>query len=198
MRRIILSILFLSVPVCVFSQDVVRKSKVIRGEEYTIDVFYKGGKEVGLQRRTADGKKEIEGKVPDGKVKFIDEDTGVQGEEYYKRGEKHGISRTYFPSGEVMKEAYYLNGALMTEKEFFQSGQLRAEADYSRACDDCQGDHEKGKGKLYYRNGKLKYEWNFNAEQVEGYQRAYTQQGELRFEAHYDREGRRIENKQTQ
>lgn len=194
MRFIILSVLFLSVPVCAFSQDVVRKTKVIRGEECSVDVFYKDGEEVGLQRRTADGQKDVEGKLPEGKVKFIDETTGVYGEEYYKRGEKHGPSRTYFPTGELMKESYYLNGVLMTEKEFFKNGQVRFEADYSRNCDACKSGQEKGAGKIYYRNGKLKYEWNFNIEQVRGYQRAYTQEGELRFEAYYDQEGRRLNN----
>ncbi len=193
MRFLIVSILFLGVPVCAFAQEVVRKTKVIRGEECLIDVFYKDGQEVGLQRRTADGEKEVEGNIPEGKVKFIDQTTGTYGEEYYKRGQKHGVSRTYFPTGELMKEVYYIKGILITEKEFFKNGQVRFEADYSRMCDSCKGGHEKGAGKIFYSDGKLKYEWNFNVEQDKGYQRAYTREGELRFEAYYDREGRRLD-----
>ncbi len=191
MRFFIVSFLIFALPACVCAQEVIRKTKVIRGEDYVIDVFYKGEEEIALQRRGADGQKEIEGNLPEGKVKFIDETTGIYGEEYYKRGEKTGICKTYFPSGELMKEMYYINGVLMTEKEFYESGQLRSEADYSRACDTCHGKHEKGAGKLYYRNGRLKYEWNFNSG-ISGYQKAYTRTGELRFEAHYDREGNQI------
>ena len=173
--------------------DVVRKTHVIRGQDYSVDIFYQDDQQIASQRQGTQGSSDLEGQIPDGRVRFYNEHDKTYGEEYFKRGQRHGLSKTYYPDGRLMKESHYLLGELVAEKEYYKDGRLRAEMDLSRACRDCGTGHEKGEGKLYYSNGRLKYEWNFNNGTL-GYQKAYTKNGELRFEAHYDQQGNRRED----
>jgi len=87
-----------------------------------------------------------------------------------------------------MVESEYDQGRLLTYKEYYSDGKLRLEANYEDANEDVKG-QEVGQGKIYFSNGALKYEWRFTSSDAVGFKRAYTEDGQIRFEAYYDKEG---------
>lgn len=175
-----------------YNQSVVRRDRLSPGRDYMESVFYVDDAEIARQK-TAGGKiVETTGKIPDGKVKFVDESGNRHGVEYYRDGRKDGPSNTYDPDGQAFEEAYYRYGKLLWRKEYYSDGSPRLEIDYQDAR-DAGGDVETGRGKLYYKDGTVKYEWQLTNRDEEGFKKSYDQKGGLRGALYFDRDGRQIE-----
>ena len=173
--------------------DVIRKTQVARGSDYTLSIFYSGGKEIARESISADGEHQQSGVIPDGKVRFYDEYNQMYGEEYYSAGKKDGPAKTYFNDGRLKSETKYGRGQLLTIKEYYADGQLRFQADYSEAIDD-PNNKEVGAGKLYYPDGHLKYEWNLTRGNYRGFKKSYNTDGSLRAEIYFDAQGQMLES----
>ncbi len=177
--------------------DVIRKTRVQRGGDFTENIFYVGEVVIAAQKVYVNGTIEETDQIPDGKVKFEDEYEQTYGEEYYENGKKHGSVTVYYNSGKLKSEQLYQYGQLMKNKEYYENGSVRFEVDYSNAITGID-QKESGIGKLYYPNGLLKYEWNHTTTQNEGYKRSYNQDGTLRAESKFDSQGHFIENSKIQ
>ena len=185
-------ILFLTSMALVSAQEVTKKSRVVRGSDYIESVFYVGDKEVAREKTSNQGTYDQEGEIPGGKVMFFNETSKTHGEEYYNNGKKDGLSKIFYENGQLKNESQYKNGILLNEKEYYNDGQLRFEGNYEDARDYADN-KEVGIGKLYFKNGILKYEWNFTKSENIAFRKSYNQNGELVYEARYDGDGKLIE-----
>lgn len=172
-------------------EGIIKRVRVQRGGDYTEGFFYRGDEEFAREKSTAQGKIEQYGKIPDGKVILVDENNNVYGEEYYRWGKRDGASKTYCSDGTLSVESLYELGELKTQKEYYRDGKLRLEVDYRDAR---KGDREVGIGKLYYRNGVLKYEWHLTNSDARGFKKSYNTDGSLRAETYYDADGKMIKD----
>ncbi|MFH1359537.1 MAG: hypothetical protein ABIJ41_00675 [Candidatus Omnitrophota bacterium] len=170
----------------IHSGNITKKSQVIRGLDTTEEVFYEDDREVGRQKVSPKGVTEQTGTIPDGPVKFVDHYRHTYGEEFYRRGKKHGPSKEYYENGQIRKEMEYNLGELHLAREFNKDGSLLYEVDYRDAL-DCDGKKEVGIGKLFYDDGSVRFEWNLTKMRRTGYKRAYDRQGHVTYEAEYDR-----------
>lgn len=195
-RTILLVLLVTWIAGISIAQEIVRKTKLIRGSDYYEDVFYSGNQELARQKTTGQKVLEQNGEIPDGKIKFIDESEHTYGEEYYRNGKKEGLSRTYYEDGWLKMESDYREGAILNSKEYYKNGNLRFEVNYEDARDDKE-DSEVGIGKLYFSDGTLRYEWDLTKSKKIGFKKSYNQNGELVYEAYYDADGKLIPKKQT-
>lgn len=175
------------------SDEVIRRSRVIAGEDALEDVFSRAGRVIARQKVSAKGIEEKVGEIPDGVVKFFDESQRTHGQEHYRSGQKDGLVRTYYEDGRLNSESLYRHGKLLTKKEYYKSGVLRLDVNYTQARVD-KDNKETGIGKLYFPNGTLKYEWNLTRSSNPGFKKSYDRNGQLTFEAHYDQEGSLIES----
>lgn len=168
-----------------FTGELVRKTRVERGSDLTESIFYWNGKEIARQIISKEGKIEQTGEIPNGKVKFYDEYNKTHGEEFYENGRKNGRSKTYYGNGHLKSEATYVNGKLRIAKEYYANGQLRFSGDY-RDARDLKDSKETGIGKLYNRDGSLKYEWHMTNAQKIGFKKSYNRDGGLRAASYYN------------
>jgi antitoxin component YwqK of YwqJK toxin-antitoxin module len=169
-------------------QKVVRKDRLSPGREYVESVFYLDGREIGRQNIADDKVVESSGEIPDGKVDFVNEFKKTYGVEYYAQGKKDGPSKTYFADGRLNAEAYYRRGELLRKTEYYNDGGIRLEVNYEDARKDTDA-KENGVGKVYYRDGTLKYEWHLTNSENVGFKKSYTQDGELRAVVYFDENG---------
>ena len=171
--------------------EVVARTRLIPGADYTLTVFYVGDKEVGRLKRSGNKVLEKRGTIPDGRVTTVDEYKKTRGEAYYWDGKRQGQAVTYYPDGTLKSEAEYFNGDLLSKTEYYPDGKVRFEVDYrnARAYDD----KEVGVGKLYYPNGNLKYEWNITRDRERGFKKSYNRDGTLRAVTYIDEYGNVIE-----
>jgi antitoxin component YwqK of YwqJK toxin-antitoxin module len=100
-----------------------------------IEITYVNGKMSGLAREWYENgilKAEINynsnGEY-DGLQKLWYKDGKIGNEIYYKNGQRHGLFRYYDPSGYLSKEKTYINGNLITEKEFDANGNIISNSD---------------------------------------------------------------------
>ena len=160
-------------------------------------VFYQDGEEIAWHKMTLKGEiYEQTGEIPDGKVKFINETDQTYGVEYYRDGLRNGPMRVNYKDGALKQEAYFVYGKLMTNKEFYTDGTLKMDEDYNDARDYRDG-REVGDGKVYARDGKVKYEWHLTNSDPVGFHKSYDRQGRLTSAVHYDQFGQIIEPAQA-
>lgn len=169
-------------------QKAVRKDRLSPGRDYVESVFYLDEKEIGRQKIIDEKVMESNGEIPEGRVDFVNEFKGTQGVEYYVRGQKDGPSKTYFTGGQLNAEAYYRKGKLLRKKEYYNDGGIRLEINYEDARKDIDA-KETGVGKVYYREGTLKYEWHLTNSEKIGFKKSYNQDGELRAAFYFDENG---------
>jgi len=174
------------------TNEIIKRTRVLPGTEYVEHYFYQGDVEIARQRFSATGLVEERGTVPDGKLKFFDSYKKTHGEETYRYGKRHGVATTYYENEQLKSRAYYRDGRLLTNQEYYNSGSLRFEVDYQEAR-DYPGDKEVGIGKLYFMNGNIKYEWNMTITQPKGYKKSYSRDGRLRHVDYFDEQGNLIE-----
>ncbi len=186
--------MFLFLPYEGKAEDIIHKTRIVHGGEYIENVFYKGREVIARYKTSPKGDYDYSGEIPDGKIKFIDENTKTYGEEIYKKGKKNGVSKTYYENGELKAESYYFNGKILSSKEYYPDGKIRFEVNYEDARENTDS-KENGEGKLYYPNGKLKYEWQITKSKRTGFKKSYNQDGGLRAEVYVDENGKTIEKR---
>ena len=176
--------------------EVVRKTRFSPDRKCKINVFYQEGVEIARNKSSKGKVYDQTGEIPDGKVKFTNESNGTYGVEYYRNGERHGPAKIYYKDGVLRQETYYQYGKLMTNTEYFQDGIVRMEEDYADARE--YGDEsEVGIGKVYFRDGTLKYEWYMTVTEPIGFKKSYNGKGRLVAEFYYDEYGQLMEPKET-
>jgi antitoxin component YwqK of YwqJK toxin-antitoxin module len=176
---------------------VVRKTRLDpRGGGYLESLFLKDGKVVAAYKESKGKIYDKTGKIPDGKVEFLDETAKVKGEEFYEDGKRHGAYKEFYPDGQLKKEAQYHRGRVVKNKEYYSNGTLRLDQDLSSTSwymTDIST-MKQGVGKLYYPDGAIEREWNFPNISGNGYIKFYNNDGGLRAVEHYDEQGNLIEN----
>jgi antitoxin component YwqK of YwqJK toxin-antitoxin module len=173
---------------------ITRKTRVASKKGlYTESIFYKGNIEIARFRESGGRIYNRTGKIPDGRVEFFNDATKTHGEEFYKKGKKHGLCKEYYETGKLKKETQYFQGKMVNQKEYYINGALRKEQDSGYAFGE-MGRGEKGKGKIYYRDGTLKYEWRKIKGEPEGYVKSYDRQGRLESASYFDEDGNLIKN----
>lgn len=171
---------------------VIRKTRLDPERTFEVSVFYRQGEEIARHKVTREGEiYDQEGKIPDGLIKFINESNETFGVEQYLNGVRNGPMRVKYKGGQLKEDVYYQGGDVITRKEFYMDGSIRMEEDYGDARESPDGT-EKGVGKVYARDGVLKYEWHFTYSNPVGFRKSYNRKGELTDEIKYDINGQVI------
>src|SRR3989338_3671883 len=171
---------------------IVRKDRLSPGRDYLETIFYLNDMEVARQKIVNEKVVESSGEMPEGRVDFLDESKKTYGIEYYMEGKKSGPSRTYFANGRPNIEAYYQWGKLLWKREYYNDGGIRLEVNYEDAREQT-GNKERGVGRVYYRDGTIKYEWNLTNSEKIGFKKSYNQDGALRAAFYFDEYGQPVE-----
>lgn len=110
---------------------------------------------------------------PDGEFKYYSGDGKLIAVEPYRKGQRHGVRVTYYPSGKVFSEEDFVDDQIHGEaKKYFPDGTLRSEFTWVR------GKHL-GKAVLYYPNGKKNIEATLEMGLYQGKRYHYTVDGTL-------------------
>jgi len=173
------------------AKEITKKIDVVRGQDYIENIYYLGEEEIAREKETKDGIVEQTGFIPDGKIKFVNDYQKTYGEENYRFGKKHGISKSYFQDGTLHMESEYEDGQMLWSKEYFTQGHLRYEVNFKDARLE-PIKNENGIGKIYHLNGRLKYEWNVTKSRQRAYKKSYNRIGTLMYEAYFDSRGKLI------
>jgi antitoxin component YwqK of YwqJK toxin-antitoxin module len=173
-------------------EKIVRKDRLSPGRNYQESVFYLNDMEVARQKIVNEKVVESSGEIPEGRIDFLDEFKKTYGAEYYLQGKKSGPSRTYFADGRSNIEAYYQWGKLLWKREYYNDGGIRLEVNYEDAREQT-GNKERGAGRVYYRDGTIKYEWNLTNSEKIGFKKSYNQDGGLRAAFYFDEYGQPVE-----
>lgn len=172
--------------------EIVRQNRVIPGDDYEESVFLQGGKEIARQKIVRGEVVEQIGQVPSGNVRVQDLYQQTKGEEFYKDGKRQGVARMYYEGGVLRRETTYEDGKILLVKEYFNNGAIHFTEDLRDAL-DIPNQKELGVGKVYYRNGMLKYEWNLTRSNRRGFKKAYNAAGEVVMETYFDQKGQVVE-----
>ncbi|MEK6647201.1 MAG: toxin-antitoxin system YwqK family antitoxin, partial [Candidatus Firestonebacteria bacterium] len=172
MKKVILTILFLSLISGIAFSEVTRK---ITQKGYTKEaIYYSGNKEIAKEIFDEKGNIKRVGKIPNGIVKQYYESGKLEAEVNFKNGKKEGITKQYYENGKIWAEWNYkddkLEGILKGYDD--ESGELRSEINLK------DGKRE-GIIKTYYENGKLEAEGNYRDDKLEGIERRYNKNGEI-------------------
>ena len=119
----------------------------------------------------------------DGEWRFYDEESGVLilTEAYYD-GWRHGLSKSYFPNGNVQEiTTFNMDNKEGLWQSFNEDGSSQSSGFYL-------GNQFHGEGKFYYPNGVLREEGNFENGRKVGIWRTYDDDGYLISEDLYDEE----------
>ncbi len=179
------------------NEDNMQTAQVIRVDRELIEdrlkesVFYYQDNVIARHRIENDREIERSGSIPDGQVKFIDKKDRLRGVATYKYNRRHGPAKTYYEGGQIKCEAVYELGDLWSIKEYDPHGFLRYEANFEDAR-LVKGEIETGRGKRYYDDGSLKFEWDITKKTPQPYKKFYDRQGNLKSWIVYDEKGRRI------
>jgi len=167
---------------------VIRKTYLDPGRKFSESIFYVEDKEVARHKTAFNGEiYDRTGIVLEGKVEFFNPD-GTYGEEYYRDNQLNGKAKTYYKNGVLKSDIDYQYGKMLIRKEYYNNEHLRMEVDYQDARED-QKSLETGIGKLYFQNGKVKFEWHLTNTHEVGFKKSYNRYGTLMGEIYYDEEG---------
>ena len=173
-------------------EEVVRKTIADPSREFYLNSVFMGDKEIASFKNYEEKIFDFQGDIPDGKVKFINETDNAYGEEQYRKNKRHGMYREYYDNGNIHKEIEYSFGKRKTIKEYLYNGQLRMEADYHDAL-VFTDDAEAGRGRIYYHDGTMMYEWNLTNSDDNRFKKSYNIKGELTEAKRYDVNGKLVE-----
>jgi len=171
--------------------EVTRKTRLSPDRMYEINIFYQGGEEIARNKVSGTRVVDVSGDIPDGKVNFANDFNDTHGEEFYMNGKRHGSMKVYYAGDALKQEAYYQFGNLVASKEYYNDGIIRMEEDYSDAR-DYKGRKEVGVGKVYFRDGTLKYEWYLVQSDPLGYSKSYNQKGQMVAAVYYNEDGQEV------
>ena len=173
--------------------EVIRKTRLAPERTFETSIFYQGGKEIARHKVSRKGIiYDQTGEIPNGKVKFINETDHTYGVEYYRGGVRNGPARVNYKDGSLKYEANYQYGKLMARKEYYYDGNVKMEEDYTDAREYDDG-REVGIGKVYSRDGMVKYEWYIVNSDPVGYHKSYDRKGRLTAAIYYDQDGNVVE-----
>jgi antitoxin component YwqK of YwqJK toxin-antitoxin module len=172
-------------------EGVYRKTRLDPGRAFEQNIIYIDGQEVARFKSSGDYIYDVKGAIPDGDAAFVNESRKSRGVERYWNGRREGLYQEYHADGPLWREILYRQGKAQTIKEYFFNGQLRMEVDYRDALFFSE-DKESGEGKIYYRNGKLMYEWSLTNLKDQRYKKSYNVEGELTEVKLYDPGGKLV------
>ena len=155
--------------------------------------FYAGDERIAQLKARLDDVVSLNGEIPDGRIKFINETDDTFGEISFLNNLLHGDYIEYYQNRQVKMEAKYYKGKLRTSKEYFDDGVLRMEKNMEDALRFVEG-KELGEGKVYHRDGTLRYHWNMTNEKNGGFKKSYNIRGELIDEKYYNEKGELTEH----
>lgn len=173
--------------------EVIRKTRLAPERTFEISVFYQGGDEIARHKVAKDMTYDNEGEIPDGRVKFINESNKTYGAEFYRGGRRHGPAKVYYRDGPLKREMEYQYGRLIKNKEYYHDETLRMEEDFTDAR-EYNDNREVGIGKVYFRDGTLKYEWFMVNSEPTGFNRSYDTRGRLVYEVLFDEYGQIVQS----
>jgi len=167
---------------------------------YTESIITVDEKEVARFKKK-DGKIfDVQGQIPDGKIKFTNKWESTYGFEHFHKGKRDGPFTAYYQNGRIHSEASYKNGRLIKRKSYYHGGVLRMEEDYTNTnyvSTFLQGTFKRvGRGKIYRLNGSLKYEWYVTDDAEQFYTKRYNSKGKIVQENFYNRQGEVIKKQQ--
>lgn len=183
--------------------DLISQEKIVRktrrdprGGTYLESTFFRGKEVVARYKELKGEIYDMEGSIPDGKVEFLNEITKVKGEEFYQKGKRHGLYKEYYKTGQLKKEAQFTRGRVMSSKEYYLNGLVRLEQEFKNILWDIfDADNvRQGSGRLYYPEGTVEREWDYEGEAGERYLRIYDKNGVLKSVEYYDEEGNPVKN----
>ena len=169
-------------------ENVVRKTWFDPNREFYESAFFAGDEEIAHFKSLGEDIYDVTGKIPDGKITFTNITESTYGDEHYRDGKRNGTYREYYKNEQLKREAYYFDGTLVTNKEYFFDGTLRMEQDFSDAMSITEN-REVGVGKIYYRNGKIMYEYHLTNKSQGGFNRSYDRNGVIVAENSFDQNG---------
>ncbi|MBF0384649.1 MAG: hypothetical protein HQL27_02135 [Candidatus Omnitrophica bacterium] len=173
-------------------QEITEKIWLDPNHQFSEKVFYSGKDEIARLKSSGEEVLEIEGKIPDGRVAFTNITTGTSGEEFYLDNKRSGDYREFYPNGQLKRKAQYSFGRLLDDEDFFNDGTTKMKRDFRDRL-VMSDNAEAGEGKMYFRDGKLMYEWSITNTNRGGYARSYNIAGELTQEKIYNEKGELIE-----
>jgi len=164
--------------------------------EYRECVIYADGTEVARFKINVHNHKMFDrtGEIPDETIPFEDIYSGVTGTVTYHNNLRHGPYVELFDNKRVAKEMYFYRDKIRTLKEYFYDGRVRMDVDYTDAI-VAINDPEVGVGKVYARDGVLKYEWNLTNTNPNRYKKSYNIDGQLVETMTFDSYGKMLERK---
>ncbi|MBN1870750.1 MAG: hypothetical protein JW847_09275 [Candidatus Omnitrophica bacterium] len=172
--------------------EVIRETRYSPDRKYEINVFYQDGKEIARNRTTNGEVYDQEGEIPDGKVKFVNVSTETYGVEYYRNQKLHGPANIYYSDDVLKQELVYQNGKLITNTEYYHDGTVRMQEDFTDAR-ALTNHTEKGMGKVYFRDGTVKYEWHLTVTEPIGYLKSYDRKGNVVDAVYFDEFGQAVD-----
>jgi len=128
-----------------YIDDVPIKSKTAGIEVYAIEVIKKEGTLVRY---------EMYGDIPDGRVVEYYETGEIMMEKNYFNGQKTGLYKLYYPSGNVWKEGKFAGDNIIRLKTFAENGKLISEKVYSEIVSIRTGETE-----VFYKLGREIARW---------------------------------------
>ena len=176
------------------SGELTRRMYMDPNRAFFMNIIFTDGKETARFKSNGEKIFDVEGTIPDGRMKFKNITDGTYGIENFDGGKREGLYKEYFPSGQLRFEKNYFYGKILNLKEFYVSGPLRMETDYSDAL-WLSDEDEVGDGKIFFKDGILMYEWHLTAQDPNRYKKMYNYRGDL-VEIHYFDANGKLVNKQ--
>ncbi|MDD4425020.1 MAG: hypothetical protein PHS40_03750 [Mariniphaga sp.] len=101
-------------------------------------------------------------------------------EESFAGGVKHGVSRTYYPSGEILEESEWQNGLQEGNYQlFFENGKPYMQCKFSK-------NKRNGLCLSYFMNGRMEMEAYYKNNLRQGEWKYYNDQGEYLYSLNYE------------
>lgn len=179
----------------VLTGDITGWKQLEPNRKYVTYFFFMDGKQIAQFNAKDDEVFDYQGNLFSGTVEFVDYEVNSKGTQEYKKGKRHGKITLYYNDGQLQYEGEYDDNKLVSEKEYFVDGALRMEVDLSRAA-KFGSVKDVGVGKVYFRNGDLRYEWRAVDIEFGGYNKSYNRDGVLVEEKYFDSIGQPISKEQ--
>lgn len=137
----------------------------------------KDQKRVGVVYFDDTGEKSATGgfydKKREGNWQYFGVGAKLVGEENYTKGQKHGVSKKYYPSGKVVEEIHYKEGKLDGAwLRYYESGILRMKMQHEK---DVRG----GDFFSYFGNGKVEIQGQYLDDKKVGTWKKYDEKGKV-------------------
>lgn len=208
MKKIFTFIFMLFLVTSFVHAEVVLKRTFNEEEKKTTIEFFENNKLIAKQIFYVDELESEEGKIPDGIVNEFYESGELKQEENYRNNRLDGLQKSYYENGNLSSEGMMKNGKIVGQtKQYYENGQLWGELNWKdgKLTGISKGYYESGElhkethhsddsyvpklGKEYYKDGKLKHEFETNI--IEGEKR-------FSIDRDYDKNGKLIKEEKTE